>query len=61
MAEIKYLRKITILFYSTTVKCHVLISSFTDVNESMKYVHKTSKRAHSGAAIHNRTLFFCKA
>ncbi len=30
-----------------TVGCFI----YRDVNESMKYVHKTSKRAHSGAAM----------
>ncbi len=40
MAEIKYLRKITILFYSLeplktfTTNIYILIASFTDVNES---------------------------
>ncbi len=54
MAEIKYLRKITILFYSLeplktfTTNIYILIASFTDVNESMKYVHKTSKCTHCG-------------
>ncbi len=57
MAEIKYLRKITILFYRLvplqifTTNIYVLIYLFTDVNESMKYGHKTSKRTHSGAAM----------
>ncbi len=37
MTEIKHLRKIAILFYSTTVKFHILISSSIDVKHEVVF------------------------
>ncbi len=46
MAEMAFYSLVPLKNFTTNI--YVLIASFTDVNESMKYVHKTSKCAHSG-------------